>query len=224
MERNGESIANAIEALIFAGDRPSTTARLRKVFPKLSGAELGRIVASINTTLLDQERPYEIVEVNGGYQFRTRPEYAAAIRAASPERRVRLSRPALETLAVVAYRQPLTRAELEELRCVDCGAVLRTLLERDLVRIVGRRDVPGRPSLYGSTSHFLEAFCLRSLRDLPDLREARAMVEEDGTIVDLGAAARAGGVEPSLASSQDDAPGVAADGRAEPDSQNDPPA
>ena len=222
MELDAESIANTIEALIFAGDRPSTKAKLRKVFPELSGAELGRIVASINATLLDQGRPYEIVEVNGGYQFRTRPEYGTVIRAARPERRVRLSRPALETLAVVAYRQPLTRAELEELRCVDCGAVLRTLLERDLVRIVGRRDVPGRPSLYGSTSHFLETFGLRSLRDLPDLREARAMVEEDGTIVDLSAAARAGGAVLSLPSSEDEAPGVAEDGHAQADSQNDP--
>ncbi len=217
-------MASAIEALIFAGDRPSTTARLRKVFPKLSGLELGRIVASINTTLLDQGRPYEIVEVNGGYQFRTRPEYGAVIRAARPERRVRLSRAALETLAVVAYRQPLTRAELEDLRCVDCGAVLRTLLERDLVRIVGRRDVPGRPSLYGSSSHFLETFGLRSLRDLPDLREAHAMVEEDGTVVDLGAAARAGGAELSNTSPAEEAPGVVGSDRVQPDSQNDPPA
>ena len=217
-------MASAIEALIFAGDRPSTTARLRKVFPKLSGLELGRIVASINTTLLDQGRPYEIVEVNGGYQFRTRPEYGAVIRAARPERRVRLSRAALETLAVVAYRQPLTRAELEDLRCVDCGAVLRTLLERDLVRIVGRRDVPGRPSLYGSSSHFLETFGLRSLRDLPDLREAHAMVEKDGTIVDLGAAARAGGAELSNTSAAEEAPGVVGSDRVQPDSQNDPPA
>jgi segregation and condensation protein B len=222
LEQDAESIANAIEALIFAGDRPATTARLRKVFPELTGVELGRIVASINAALLEQGRPYEIVEVNGGYQFRTRPEYGAVIRAARPERRVRLSRAALETLAVVAYRQPLTRAELEELRCVDCGAVLRTLLERDLVRIVGRRDVPGRPSLYGSTSNFLETFSLRSLRDLPDLREAHAMVEEDGTIVDLGAAARAGGAELSLTSSEDEAPGAAEDARVQPDPQNDP--
>ncbi len=189
MAEDEETLATSVEALIFAADRPSTVAQMRKLLPELSATGLARIVENINATLAHEGRPYEIVEVNGGYQFRTRPEYGALIRSARPERRVRLSRAALETLAVVAYRQPLTRAELEELRCVDCGAVLRTLLERDLVRIVGRRDAPGRPALYASTSRFLETFGLRSLRDLPDLREVRAMVEIDGTPVELGAGA-----------------------------------
>lgn len=187
MAEDRESIARSVEALIFAGERPSTAARVRKVFPDLTPGALAEIVETINESLRDQGRPYEITEVNGGYQFRTRPEYGPLIRAARPERPVRLSRAALETLAVVAYRQPLTRAELEDLRCVDCGAVLRTLLERDLLRIVGRRDAPGRPALYGSTSRFLEAFGLRSLRDLPDLSEVRAMVEVEGTPVGLDA-------------------------------------
>jgi segregation and condensation protein B len=179
-----ETITKAVEALIFSADRPSGAAQLRKVFPELSAAELAEIVDGINARLLEQDRPYEIVEVGGGYQFRTRPEYGELIRAARPERVARLSRAALETLAMVAYRQPLTRAELEELRCVDCGAVLKTLLDRDLVRIVGRRDSPGRPALYGSTSRFLEIFGLRSLRDLPDLREVEEMVQVTGTPAD----------------------------------------
>jgi segregation and condensation protein B len=184
-----ETIAKAVEALIFSADRPSGAAQLRKVFPELSAAELAEIVNGINSRLLEQARPYEIVEVGGGYQFRTRPEYGELIRAARPERPARLSRAALETLAVVAYRQPFTRAELEELRCVDCGAVLKTLLERDLVRIVGRRDTPGRPALYGSTSRFLEIFGLRSLRDLPDLREVEEMLQVTGTPADAPEAA-----------------------------------
>ncbi len=181
MAEDVETIAKAVEALIFSADRPSGAAQLRKVFPELSAAELAEIVDGINARLLEQARPYEIVEVGGGYQFRTRPEYGELIRAARPERPARLSRAALETLAVVAYRQPFTRAELEELRCVDCGAVLKTLLERDLLRIVGRRDTPGRPALYGSTSRFLEIFGLRSLRDLPDLREVEEMLQVTGT-------------------------------------------
>lgn len=184
MAEDVETIAKAVEALIFSADRPSGAAQLRKVFPELSAAELAEIVNGINSRLLEQARPYEIVEVGGGYQFRTRPEYGELIRAARPERPARLSRAALETLAVVAYRQPFTRAELEELRCVDCGAVLKTLLERDLLRIVGRRDTPGRPALYGSTSRFLEIFGLRSLRDLPDLREVEEMLQVAGTPVD----------------------------------------
>lgn len=184
MAEDVETITKAVEALIFSADRPSGAAQLRKVFPELSAAELAEIVDGINAKLLEQDRPYEIVEVGGGYQFRTRPEYGELIRAARPERVARLSRAALETLAMVAYRQPLTRAELEELRCVDCGAVLKTLLDRDLVRIVGRRDSPGRPALYGSTSRFLEIFGLRSLRDLPDLREVEEMVQVTGTPAD----------------------------------------
>lgn len=184
MAEDVETITKAVEALIFSADRPSGAAQLRKVFPELSAAELAEIVDGINARLLEQDRPYEIVEVGGGYQFRTRPEYGELIRAARPERVARLSRAALETLAMVAYRQPLTRAELEELRCVDCGAVLKTLLDRDLVRIVGRRDSPGRPALYGSTSRFLEIFGLRSLRDLPDLREVEEMVQVTGTPAD----------------------------------------
>ncbi len=184
MAEDVETIARAVEALIFSADRPSGAAQLRKVFPELSAAELAEIVNGINSRLLEQARPYEIVEVGGGYQFRTRPEYGELIRAARPERPARLSRAALETLAVVAYRQPFTRAELEELRCVDCGAVLKTLLERDLLRIVGRRDTPGRPALYGSTSRFLEIFGLRSLRDLPDLREVEEMLQVTGTPAD----------------------------------------
>ncbi len=205
MAEDRETIAEAIEALIFAADRPSTAAGLRKSFPELTPTELAGIVESINATLRDQGRPYEVVEVGGGYQFRTRPEYGALIRAARPERRVRLSRAALETLAVVAYRQPLTRAELEDLRCVDCGAVLRTLLDRGLVRIVGRRDAPGRPVLYASTSRFLETFGLRSLRDLPDLREMREMIEEDGTPVAFEAISAAD-PSPSESPPPDEAP------------------
>ena len=135
----------------------------------------------VNRSLAREGRPYEIAEVAGGYQFRTRPEFAEVIRAMQPERKVRLSRAALESLAMIAYRQPITRAEIEDLRCVDCGAVIKGLLERGLVRIVGRRDAPGRPVLYGTSGTFLETFGLTSLRDLPELREIESLEEEQGT-------------------------------------------
>jgi segregation and condensation protein B len=107
-----------------------------------------------------------------------------------PERKVRLSRAALETLAVIAYRQPITRPEIEDLRCVDCGAVLKGLLERGFVRIVGRREAAGRPVLYGTSARFLETFGLPSLRDLPELRELDTMWEERGTPVEEALTAR----------------------------------
>jgi len=166
----------ALEALIFSADAPVGASALRRAFPRATQAEIAAAVAEINASLAATGRPYEIAEVAAGYRFRTRPQYAEVILAATPERKIRLSRPALETLALIAYRQPLTRAEIEELRGVDCGAVVKSLLERDLVRIVGRRDAPGRPALYGTSSAFLETFGLRSLSDLPALREIEAIV------------------------------------------------
>jgi segregation and condensation protein B len=170
----------ALEALIFAADGPIGTAALRRAFPRVTPAQIAAGVAAINATLEATGRPYEIAEVAAGYQFRTRPQFAEVILSATPERKIRLSRPALETLALIAYRQPLTRAEIEDLRGVDCGAVVKSLLERDLARIVGRRDAPGRPALYGTSATFLETFGLRALSDLPALREIEAIVAAPG--------------------------------------------
>jgi segregation and condensation protein B len=160
---------SALEALIFAGDSPTTVASIRRALPELTPSRIPGLVDDINEQLERSGRPYRIASVAAGYQFRTRPEFADVLLAAQPERKLRLSKAALETLAVIVYRQPVTRAQIEELRCVDCGAVLRSLLERGLARIVGRRDAPGRPVLYGSTARFLETFGLDSLTDLPTL-------------------------------------------------------
>ena len=170
-----------VEALIFSAGSPIGLAQLRRVLPELSSTQLRTIVREINGALGKEGRPYEIAEIAGGYQFRTRPEFADQIRTMQPERKLRLSRAALETLSVIAYRQPVTRAEIEDLRCVDCGAVVKGLLERGLVRIMGRRDAPGRPVLYGTSNSFLETFGLPSLGDLPELRELVALDEERGT-------------------------------------------
>jgi segregation and condensation protein B len=169
-----------LEALIFAAPEPCSPAALRRALPQLSPGQIAEAVERINAQLLESGRPYAIARIDGSYQFRTRPEFGALISAMQPERKLRLSRAALETLAVVAYRQPITRVEIEEVRSVDCGPVLRSLLERDLLRIVGRRDAPGRPALYGTTSSFLQAFGLNSLRDMPPLRELE-LPEESGS-------------------------------------------
>ncbi len=173
--------SEVLEALIFSAGGPASVAQIRKVLPRLKPAKIAELVVEINQSLAETGRPYEIAEVAGGYQFRTRPALGGVLQIAQPERKLRLSRQALETLSVVAYKQPLTRAEIEDLRCVDCGAVMKGLLERDLIRIVGRRDAPGRPALYGTSSSFLETFGLTSLRDLPELREIVALDESEGT-------------------------------------------
>ncbi len=196
-----------VEALIFAAGSPVGLAQLRRVLPDLSPAQARAIVKELNGALEQEGRPYEIAEVAGGYQFRTRPEFAACIRAMQPERKLRLSRAALETLAVIAYRQPITRAEIEDLRCVDCGAVVKGLLERGLVRMLGRRDAPGRPVLYGTSASFLEKFGLPSLSDLPELRELDALEQERGTPAreDAGAGPASSAADPSVAESYGDA-------------------
>ena len=178
-----------------ASKGPASPAYLRKGLPRLTPKAIQEAVLHLNSELAETGRPYEIVHVAGGYQFRTRTEYGALLQKTQPERKIRLSKPALETVAVIAYKQPATRAEVEDLRCVDCGGVLKSLLERNLIRIVGRRDAPGRPALYGTTTFFLETFGLASLRDLPALREMDALEELQGTPMDAALAIDAGDSE-----------------------------
>jgi segregation and condensation protein B len=117
-------------------------------------------------------------EIAGGWLFRTNVEFAPFVRELTSERPVRLTRAQVETLAIVAYRQPVTRPEVDDIRGVDSGATLKLLLERDLLRILGKKDEPGRPILYGTTNQFLEFFGLKSLKDLPTLREFTELSDE----------------------------------------------
>jgi segregation and condensation protein B len=117
-------------------------------------------------------------EVAGGWLFRTNAQYAPFVRELTGGRPVRLTRAQLETLAIAAYRQPITRPEIDDIRGVDTGATLKLLLERDLVRILGKKDEPGRPLLYGTTANFLEFFNMKSLKDLPTLREFTELSDE----------------------------------------------
>src|SRR4030067_2141907 len=126
-----------------------------------------------------------MIEVAGGYQFRTKPRWAVGVNRLKKAKAVKLSRSALETLAIIAYRQPIIRPEIEKIRGVDSGWVLRTILEKGLIRIVSRRDIPGRPIVYRTTKAFLELFNLNTLSDLPTLKEIEpqqaleAMQKED---------------------------------------------
>jgi len=160
-----------VEALVLASPEPVSAGKLASVVPDATPSRVSELVEELNAEYSESGRGFEIREVAGGFQIRTRAEMADHVRALQPRRAARLSRAALETLAVVAYKQPVTRAEVEHVRGVDAGAVLRGLLERDLVRIAGHREIPGRPILYATTRRFLEVFGLGSLEDLPTLRE-----------------------------------------------------
>jgi segregation and condensation protein B len=174
MDREGQK--RIVEALVLGAPEPVSAQKIAEVVPGLETDDARALVAELGREYEEQGRAFEVWEVAGGYQLRTRPEYASYLRLLHRERPLRLSRAALETLAVVAYRQPVTRAEIEAVRGVEADAVLKSLLDRHLVRIAGHREVPGRPMLYGTTRRFLEVFGLTQLDDLPTLREMEELL------------------------------------------------
>ncbi|HSA55750.1 MAG TPA: SMC-Scp complex subunit ScpB [Gemmatimonadaceae bacterium] len=161
-------LAKLLEAALFASDRPVSVAELAALDPDASRAAVVAALEEIRETYDVNGHGVDLVELGDGWQILTRPEFTDAIeRAQLAVRPHRLSGAALETLAIVAYRQPLGRAEIEEIRGVNCGAILKSLQERGLIDVVGRGEGIGRPLLYGTTALFLEQFALRHLEELP---------------------------------------------------------
>ncbi len=159
---------DVVEALLFASDGPLEAERIREVLDLADAQEARAFVDTLRERYEAADRALMIVEVGGGFRMVTRPEIAPwLLRLAKTRTRARLSRPALETLAIVAYREPVSRPEVDALRGVNSDAVLDNLLERRLIRIAGRKEAPGRPYLYETTREFLVAFGLRDLGDLP---------------------------------------------------------
>jgi segregation and condensation protein B len=159
-----------VEALLFASDVPLEAERIREVLDLENVAAARGLVDELIARYETEPRGLAIVQVGGGYRMVTRPELAPwLVRLARARTRVRLSRPALETLAIIAYKQPVSRPELDAVRGVNSDAVLDNLLERRLIRIGGRKEAPGRPFLYETTREFMVAFGLRDLNDLPKI-------------------------------------------------------
>ncbi len=171
-ELEGEERVALIEALIFANGEPLALASIAEItgIPEI---EVREAVGQIRTQLVERNSALELLEVGGRFQFRTRLEYSRFVRELKSGRPRRLSAPALETLAVVAYRQPIVRSDIEKIRGVDVTPTLKTLLERKLVRIVGHQETVGQPALYGTTDDFLKVFGLSSLSQLPTLRDLK---------------------------------------------------
>lgn len=174
-EQEHRRVKGLVEALVFAASSPISVRDLAR-FAESTQVAVGAALAE----LIDEYRPrgLQLGKAAGGYTFRTSARYAGEVRELTGKKPVRMTRAQLETLAIVAYRQPVTRPEMDEVRGVDCGPVLRTLLERDLIRILGKREEPGRPLLYGTTENFLSFFGLESLADLPTLREFTELTDE----------------------------------------------
>jgi segregation and condensation protein B len=161
-------IKRILEALLFSSDRPVGTRQLAEAAGAADGHEARSLLKEMQDEYDGQQRAFALEEVAGGFQLMSRPQFAPYIsRLHDSQQQESLSKAALETLAIVAYRQPITRAEIEDIRGVQCGPVLRGLVDRRLLRVTGRSQELGRPLLYGTTSQFLQVFGLSSLSELP---------------------------------------------------------
>jgi segregation and condensation protein B len=165
-------LKSAVEALLFISANPLSVDRLAGVFEEATKEQIEGQLQALVREYGDRSSGIMLAEVAGGYQFATRAEYASWIRKfKSVKLSSKLSKPALETLAIVAYKQPITRTEVETIRGVNIGGIMRNLMERRLVKIVGKKDIPGKPMMYGTTVEFLQYFGLKDLSALPTLKE-----------------------------------------------------
>ncbi|RTZ93684.1 MAG: SMC-Scp complex subunit ScpB [Deltaproteobacteria bacterium] len=179
MQKN-QPLKKILEALLFTMAEPVSVKTLAKAFedPPPPG-EIEAALLELKKDYLLEGRAFELVEVANGFQFRSRPEYAPWIKKLVSLRAPRLSRSAMETLSVIAYKQPITRVEIEQIRGVDSSSVLKTLLDRRMIRILGRKDAPGHPLVYGTSKQFLEVFGLKNLSHLPPIEETEENESEE---------------------------------------------
>ena len=172
-----EKLTAIIEALIFASEKPLKVKYIEQVMSVIDLGELTipGLIETLKAGYASEESGIELVEVAEGWQFRTKPQFAEWIKRLNTVRPSKLSAPAMETLAIVAYRQPITRAEIDYVRGVDSGGVIKTLLDKRLIKIIGKKELPGRPLVYGTTQEFLEVFSLKDISALPNLQDMKQM-------------------------------------------------
>jgi len=166
-----------VESLIFVSDAPLSLDRICGILEEYERGDIRTALMELTADYRLRGGAFILAEVGGGYQFRTLPEFTDYLKRFTSTKPPKFSQSALETLAIVAYRQPITRAEIEYLRGVDSGGVLKTCLEKRLVRILGKKDIPGKPLIYGTTKEFLELFSLKDLASLPTIKEVRELGE-----------------------------------------------
>ncbi|MFA5062757.1 MAG: SMC-Scp complex subunit ScpB [Candidatus Omnitrophota bacterium] len=170
---------SVIEALLLASEKPLPLDQIRFVLDDADASDVRNLIDELKVEYEQASRGIRVVEIAGGFQMTTASEFAPFLRKLFKNRHTeRLSKPALETLAIIAYKQPLTRNEIELLRNVNIDGVMKSLLDKNLVRIAGRKKAPGRPCVYGTTRQFLEHFGLKSLEDLPKIEDFSAMAQK----------------------------------------------
>ncbi len=172
-----DDIKNIIESLLFVADEPLSIDRLKTILGQAETKEIRQALEELEADYEARRGGFYLNQVAGGYQIRTRSEYTEWIKRLLQPKPLRLSKAALETLAIIAYKQPVIRSDVEHIRGVDCGGVLRALLERKFIRVLGRKEIAGRPLIYATTKRFLEVFDLKNLKDLPTPKE----IEEFGS-------------------------------------------
>jgi segregation and condensation protein B len=172
-----QNLKNIIECLLFVAEEPLSVSAINRVVDIADPPEIRLALKSLMDDYRDRSGGFVLKEVAGGFQFRTRPDYTDWIKRYLRPNPPRLSKAALETLAIIAYKQPIIRSEVEAIRGVDCGGVLRMLMERKLIRILGRKEIPGRPLIYATTKLFLEVFDLKDLKDLPTPKEIEELTQ-----------------------------------------------
>jgi segregation and condensation protein B len=179
-------IKGICEAVIFAADKPVTMSQLRGVFEDadVEPKEIEAALEELRSEIGADQRGLTLAEISGGWAFRTKPEYREFVARLMLPKATRLSRASLETLAIVAYRQPVTRAGVDDIRGVDSGAVLKGLLEKKLIKILGKQEGVGNPIIYGTTKEFLEAFGLRDLSQMPTLKEFQELDDDSRRTLD----------------------------------------
>lgn len=184
MEEN--NLKSAIEALIFASEKPITVEQLKKVLGDIDTLSVNKIIAELVNDYQAQNRGLRVVEIAGGFQMTTCSNFAPFLKKLFKNRyNDKLSKPALESLAIIAYKQPLTKAEIESLRNVNVDGVIKSLTDKNLIRICGRKKIPGRPFVFGTTREFLEHFGLKSLQDLPKIEDFTVLAQEKEAQIDI---------------------------------------
>ncbi len=178
-----QDLKNIVESLLFVADTPLSVERIRAVVPGADAKHIREVLSALSKEYECRRGAFFLNEVAGGFQIRSRPEYTEWIKAYLRPSPVRISRAALETLAVVAYKQPIIRSDIEYIRGVDCGGVLRMLMERRLIRILGRKEIAGRPLIYATTKRFLEIFGLKDLKDLPNPKDIEELSQASSLVI-----------------------------------------
>ena len=200
-------IKNIIESLLFVADEPLSIDRFKNIIGQAETKEIRQALEELGADYETRQGGFYLNQVAGGYQIRTRSEYMQWIKRLLQPKPLRLSKAALETLAIIAYKQPVIRNDVEHIRGVDCGGVLRVLLERKFIRVLGRRELPGRPLIYATTKRFLEVFDLKNLKDLPTPKE----IEEFGSALSENMDAAADDAQGEPESPPEEAPETASE-------------